>query len=156
MIKAIWNWFFGSKKNEEVLMSVNFTTPRKSTRTTNNKSRSKKRVTKSKLKEYRHQSFYTPSRSDDSFVPVFIPVNSDYTPSSDFSGGGGDFGGGGASSSWDSSLSNMAKLTESQVASIKKELKNYHYGLGAKLARKYNVTKTAISAIKTSKNWRHL
>ena len=46
------------------------------------------------------------TRSDDSFVPVFFPIeyfsSPDPAPSSDdsFSGGGGDFGGGGSDSDY--------------------------------------------------------
>lgn len=45
----------------------------------------------------------------------------------------------------------MHKLTEAQVAQIRKE---FHYGLGNTLARKYNVSRSLITGITSRRFWK--
>ena len=47
----------------------------------------------------------------------------------------------------------LRKLKDNQVLEIKKELKNYKYGMGLYLAKKYNVSTHIISLIKNNKTY---
>ncbi len=50
-----------------------------------------------------------------------------------------------------------SKLTKRQVIDIKFQLKNkYIYGILTRLAKKYEVTPTAIKDIKTGRTWNHI
>lgn len=52
------------------------------------------------------------------------------------------------------SKNGSAKLTENQVKQIKIDLENYSYGLKVRLAKKYGVSKSAITLISKNKNWK--
>jgi len=47
-------------------------------------------------------------------------------------------------------------LSEQDVITIKEELKHYRYGMCRQLAKKYNVTDTAITNIKNGWNWKNI